>query len=174
MEKQQGRKIRFCGILLCLLAVVMAIVIHAAKRQEEGAREILYENTEYGIGFWMPRGYTENPFQIFSTETEGEGLMVAFFAPEADMQIFSLWYLNRAYWENEVKENFSGIYEEIYADEERVLLCISVTDVQYDPADKEKKKEYRKLLGLQDEICDSFYTFAIPEQGGTGEGDAAV
>lgn len=160
MEKKQNRKMWVCGILLCLLAVAVVIWIYAAKVCEVEEREVLYENTEYGIGFWIPHGYTENPFYISDMETDGNGLMIEFFSPEADMQIFSLWYLNRAYWENEVKENFSGMYEEVYADEERVLLCVFVTDVQYDLADKEKEKEYSKLLGLKDEICDSFYTFA--------------
>ena len=42
-------------------------------------------------------------------------------------------------WENEVKESYSGMYRQVYADEERVLLCVFVTDVQYDPENREKK-----------------------------------
>lgn len=79
--------------------------------------------------------------------------MVEFFAPEADMLIFSFWYLDKAYWENEVKESYSGMYRQVYADEERVLLCVFVTDVQYDPENREKKKEYEKLHDLRMECA---------------------
>ncbi len=140
MKKQRKWAI---GILLCIVAVVLAVWVGAAKDEKEGDRESLYENEDYGLGFWMPQGYTENPFYISDMETDGNGLMVEFFAPEADMQIFSFWYL----------------------DEERVLLCVFVTDVQYDPENREKKKEYEKLHDLQDEMCDSYYFFDVPERG---------
>ena len=81
------------------------------------------------------------------------------------MLIFSFWYLDKAYWENEVKESYSGMYRQVYADGERVLLCVFVTDVQYDPENREKKKEYEKLHDLQDEMCDSYYFFDVPERG---------
>ena len=110
------------GILLCIVAVLLAIWVGVAKDEKDGDRESLYENEDYGIGFRMPQGYTENPFYISDMETDGNGLMVEFFAPEADMQIFSFWYLDKAYWENEVKESYSGMYRQVYADEERVLL----------------------------------------------------
>ena len=57
------------------------------------------------------------------------------------------------------------MYRQVYADEERVLLCVFVTDVQYDPENREKKKEYEKLHDLQDEMCDSYYFFEVPERG---------
>lgn len=107
------------GILLCIVAVLLAIWVGVAKDEKDGDRESLYENEDYGIGFRMPQGYTENPFYISDMETDGNGLMVEFFAPEADMQIFSFWYLDKAYWENEVKESYSGMYRQVYADEER-------------------------------------------------------
>ena len=128
------------GILLCIVAVLLAIWVGVAKDEKDGDRESLYENEDYGLGFWMPQGYTENPFYISDMETVGNGLMVEFFAPEADMQIFSFWYLDKAYWENEVKESYSGMYRQVYADEERVLLCVFVTDVQYDPAESGEKE----------------------------------
>ena len=40
-----------------------------------------------------------------------------------------------------------------------------MTDVQYDPENREKKKEYEKLHDLQDEMCDSYYFFEVPERG---------
>ena len=83
------------GILLCIVAVLLAIWVGVAKDEKDGDRESLYENEDYGIGFRMPQGYTENPFYISDMETDGNGLMVEFFAPEADMQIFSFWYLDR-------------------------------------------------------------------------------
>ncbi len=75
------------GILLCIVAVLLAIWVGVAKDEKDGDRESLYENEDYGLGFWMPQGYTENPFYISDMETVGNGLMVEFFAPEADMQI---------------------------------------------------------------------------------------
>ena len=110
MKKQRKWAI---GILLCIVAVLLAIWVGAAKDEKDGDRESLYENVDYGLGFWMPQGYTENPFYISDMETDGNGLMVEFFAPEADMQIFSFWYLDKAYWENEVKESYSGMYRQV-------------------------------------------------------------
>ena len=81
MKKQRKWAI---GILLCIVAVVLAVWIGAAKDEKDGDRESLYENVDYGLGFWMPQGYTENPFYISDMETVGNGLMVEFFAPEAD------------------------------------------------------------------------------------------
>ena len=153
------------GILLCIVAVLLAIWIGAAKDEKDGDGESLYENVDYGIGFRMPQGYTENPFYISDMETDGNGLMIEFYSPEADMQIFSFWYLDRAYWEDEVEENFSGMYQMVYEDKERVLLCVFVTDVQYDPANREQKKEFNQLYDLRDEMCDSYYLFDVPEQG---------
>lgn len=164
MAMQRQRKWAI-GILLCIVAVLIAIRVGAAKDGKDEAGESMYENVDYGIGFRMPHGYTENPFYISDMETDGNGLMIEFYSSEADMQIFSFWYLDRAYWEDEVKETFSGMYQQVYADEERVLLCVSVTDVQYAPENREQKKEYEKLYDLKDEICGSFYTFDVPEQG---------
>ena len=155
------------GILLCIVAVLLAMWIGAAKDEKDGDGESLYKNVDYGIGFRMPQGYTENPFYISDMETDGNGLMIEFYSPEADMQIFSFWYLDRAYWEDEVEENFSGMYQKVYEDKERVLLCVFVTDVQYDPENREKKKEYEKLYDLKDEMCNSYYLFDVPEQGET-------
>ena len=70
------------GILLCIVAVLLAIWVGVAKDEKDGDRESLYENEDYGLGFWMPQGYTENPFYISDMETVGNGLMVEFFAPE--------------------------------------------------------------------------------------------
>ena len=68
------------GILLCIVAVLLAIWVGVAKDEKDGDRESLYENEDYGIGFRMPQGYTENPFYISDMETDGNGLMVEFFA----------------------------------------------------------------------------------------------
>ena len=61
MKKQRKWAI---GILLCIVAVVLAVWVGAAKDEKEGDSESLYENEDYGLGFWMPQGYTENPFYI--------------------------------------------------------------------------------------------------------------
>lgn len=66
------------GILLCIVAVLLAIWVGVAKDEKDGDRESLYENEDYGLGFWMPQGYTENPFYISDMETVGNGLMVEF------------------------------------------------------------------------------------------------
>ena len=57
MKKQRKWAI---GILLCIVAVLLAIWVGAAKDEKDGDRESLYENEDYGIGFRMPQGYTEN------------------------------------------------------------------------------------------------------------------
>ena len=35
-------------------------------------------------------------------------------------------------WDEEVKENFSAPYSEVYRSDDNVLSCINVSDVQYD------------------------------------------
>ena len=69
MKKQRKWAI---GILLCIVAVLLAIWVGAAKDEKDGDRESLYENVDYGLGFWMPQGYTENPFYISDMETDGK------------------------------------------------------------------------------------------------------
>lgn len=59
------------GILLCIVAVLLAIWVGVAKDEKDGDRESLYENEDYGLGFWMPQGYTEDPFYISDMETVG-------------------------------------------------------------------------------------------------------
>lgn len=43
------------GILLCIVAVLLAIWVGVAKDEKDGDRESLYENEDYGLGFWIMR-----------------------------------------------------------------------------------------------------------------------
>ena len=39
------------GILLCIVAVLLAIWVGVAKDEKDGYRESLYDNEDYGLGF---------------------------------------------------------------------------------------------------------------------------
>lgn len=63
MKKQRKWAI---GILLCIVAVVLAVWVGAAKDEKEGDRESLYENEDYGLGFGCRRAIRRIRF-IFPT-----------------------------------------------------------------------------------------------------------
>ena len=86
--------------LLCIVAVVLAVWIGAAKDEKDGDRESLYENEDYGLGFWMPQGLYGGSVLYFRHGNGRKRIDGRVFAPEADMLIFSFWYLDKAYWEN--------------------------------------------------------------------------
>ena len=49
MAMQRQRKWAI-GILLCIVAVLLAIWVGVAKDEKDGDRESLYENEDYGLG----------------------------------------------------------------------------------------------------------------------------
>ncbi len=60
-------------------------------------------------------------------------------------------------WDEEVKENFSAPYSEVYRSDDNVLSCINVSDVQYDVNNIDQWEKYLELWDLREEICQSLY-----------------
>ncbi len=155
----QGEK-EMKKMMVLVLVVVLIIAIlggrHYYKSKIEDTDQVLYENQDIGIGFLMPKGYKENPFEIEENSTEN-GVVISFLEPESKALIFSLYYMDRNYWDEEVKENFSAPYSEVYRGEDHVLLCINVSDVQYDVNNTDQWEKYLELWDLKEEICQSLY-----------------
>lgn len=145
-------------VLVFALAIVIAILggRHYYESKIEDSDLVLYENREIGIGFLMPKGYKENPFEIEDNSTEN-GIVISFLEPESKALIFSLYYMDRNYWDEEVKENFSAPYSEVYRGDDNVLLCINVSDVQYDVNNTDQWEKCFELWDLKEEICQSLY-----------------
>lgn len=144
MKKQIGL---FLGVLL---------LIGATGCGKEPQKQVLYENKDLGIGFLMPEGYKENPYTV-EEETTDAGTVINFFEPESKALVFSLYNMDKDYWDNEVKETFSIPYKELHRDDKNVLLYMAVSDVQYDVNDDEQKEKYDELWNLKDEVLDSLY-----------------
>ena len=104
----------------------------------------------------MPEGYKENPYTV-AEETTVAGTVINFFEPESKALVFSLYSMDKDYWDNEVKETFSIPYKELHRDDKNVLLYMAVSDVQYDVNDDEQKEKYDELWNLKDEVLDSLY-----------------
>ncbi len=142
-------------ILSCLLIAVVLII--GAKYFYDTKisvnNRILYENKDMGVGFLIPNGYKENPYDI-KENFKDTGTVVDFSEPESKAVVFSLYIMDKDYWEKEVKENFSMPYSEIYSDENKILLCINPTDVQYDSNNIE---QYNELFELKDKVLESMY-----------------
>ena len=142
-------------ILSCLLVAVVLIVgakyFYDSKISSNNG--ILYENKDMGVGFLIPEGYKENPYDI-KENFNNTGTVVDFLVPESKSVVFSLYNMDKSYWENEVRENFSMPYSEIYSDENKILLCINPTDVQYDSDNMEK---YMQLFELKDKVLEGMY-----------------
>nr|WP_288690323.1 hypothetical protein [uncultured Anaerotignum sp.] len=144
MKKQIGL---FLGVLL---------LIGATGCGKEPQKQVLYENKDLGIGFLMPEGYKENPYEVEENVTHA-GTVINFLEPKSKALVFSLYSMDKDYWDNEVKESFSIPYRELYRDDKNVLLYLSVSDVQYDVNDPAQKEKYFELLNLKDEVLDSLY-----------------
>ena len=142
-------------ILSCLLVAVVLIVgakyFYDSKISVNNG--ILYENKDIGVGFLIPEGYKENPYDI-KENFNNTGTVIDFLVPESKSVVFSLYNMDKSYWEKEVKENFSMPYSEIYSNENKILLCINPTDVQYDSDNEEK---YMQLFELKDKVLESIY-----------------
>ena len=88
----QGEK-EMKKMMVLVLVVVLIIAIlggrHYYKSKIEDTDQVLYENQDIGIGFLMPKGYKENPFEIEENSTEN-GVVISFLEPESKALIFSL------------------------------------------------------------------------------------
>lgn len=141
------------GILVVVIVVIGGIFVYENQKNTE---QVLYENKDLGIGFLMPEGYKENPYEVEESVTD-IGTIINFLEPESKALVFSLYSMDKDYWDNEVKESFSIPYRELYRDDKNVLLYLSVSDVQYDVNDPAQKEKYFELLNLKDEVLDSLY-----------------
>lgn len=141
------------GILVVVIVVIGGIFVYENQKKTE---QVLYENKDLGIGFLMPEGYKENPYEVEENVTHA-GTVINFLEPKSKALVFSLYSMDKDYWDNEVKESFSIPYRELYRDDKNVLLYLSVSDVQYDVNDPAQKEKYFELLNLKDEVLDSLY-----------------
>ena len=145
-------------ILSCLLVAVVLIVgakyFYDSKISVNNG--ILYENKDIGVGFLIPEGYKENPYDI-KENFNNTGTVIDFLVPESKSVVFSLYNMDKSYWENEVKENFSMPYSEIYSDENKILLYINPTDVQYDLNNTEQYEKYMELFELKEKVLEGMY-----------------
>ncbi len=147
-------------MILSVLVLVLIIGIFGIKHYYEShnmePNQALYENHDIGIGFLMPKGYEENPFEIEENSTKNS-VVISFFEPESRSLIFSLCYMDMDYWNKEVKANFTLPYSEVYRGEDNVLLCIKISDLRYDVNNTEQWEKCHELWDLKEEICENMY-----------------
>lgn len=157
-------------ILVLVLALIVGILCgkYYYTFQSVKSNQVLYENSDMGIGFLIPKGYKENPFAIEENTME-HGVIINFLEPESKALVFSFYWVDKNYWNEEVKKNISVSYTEVYHDEDNVLLCINVSDVQYDVNNAKQCEKYNALWNLKDEICESLYL--IEHEGHSLTGD---
>lgn len=144
-------------ILICILAVVIVVIGGICIYEtQKPVTQALYENQNLGIGFLMPKGYTENPYEVEENVTD-TGTVIHFLEPESKALVFSLYSMDQDYWDHEVKDTFPMSYSEIHRDDKNVLLYVHASDVQYDVNDPKQHEKYTELWNLKDEILDSLY-----------------
>lgn len=145
-------------VLVLVLALVIGILCgkYYYEFQSVKSNQVLYENSDIGIGFLIPKGYKENPFEIEENTMEN-GVIINFLEPESKALVFSLYWMDKNYWNEEVKKNISVSYSEVYNNEDNVLLYINVSDVQYDVNNAKQCEKYNELWDLKDEVCESLY-----------------
>lgn len=143
----------FIGMLALVIVVIGGIFVYVSHKSTEQA---LYENKDLGIGFLMPEGYKENPYEV-EEEVTDTGTIINFLEPESKALVFSLYSMDKNYWDNEVKETFPISYLELFRDERKVLLYLNVSDVQYDLNDSDQREKYIKLWNLKEQVLESLY-----------------
>ncbi len=115
---------------------------------------ILWKNENYG--FLTPKGHNQSEYQIeekkFDTRT-----VISIKDAKSKGILFSITDFALQDWERDIKQNISIPYEVLYQDDKNALVCLSVTDVQYDPQNKEQAEQYEKLLATKKQICDSLF-----------------
>lgn len=112
---------------------------------------ILYKDEYFGV--LMPKGLDKTEFKTIRNNYDNY-MVVEFYDSQSTSQIFSLAYFDLDYWLNEVKENFSIQYTELYKNNDKIMICVFVSDVQYDA---ESKDRYTKLYNTIGQICDSLF-----------------
>lgn len=151
--RREGMKKTFIGMLALVIVVIGGIFVYVSHKSTEQA---LYENKDLGIGFLMPEGYKENPYEV-EEEVTDTGTIINFLEPESKALVFSLYSMDKNYWDNEVKDTFPISYLELFRDERKVLLYLNVSDVQYDLNDSDQREKYIKLWNLKEQVLESLY-----------------
>jgi hypothetical protein len=118
----------------------------------------LYEDSDLKFGVLVPVGLEKDEIKITKSKFE-EYTAIEFCDSKTNALLFTLSYFDLDYWNKEVKDNFSIKYSEIYRNNNQILLCVQVSDVQYDINNNEEKERYNRLLQLREEICNSAYLF---------------
>ena len=75
------------GILVVVIVVIGGIFVYENQKNTE---QVLYENKDLGIGFLMPEGYKENPYEVEESVTD-TGTIINFLEPESKALVFSLY-----------------------------------------------------------------------------------
>lgn len=118
---------------------------------------ILFKDEDYGV--LIPKGSDKSEYKTVKNKFDNYSV-VAFQDPESGGLLFSLSYFDLNYWEKEVQEDFPVQYDVLYKDDQDILICISVSDIQYDPENAKQKEHYLKLLNTKKQICDSLFVFS--------------
>ena len=118
--------------------------------------KILYQNKD--IACFIPKGYLKNDYSINLINNENY-YTLNFLTAKNNQLLFSISVFDKDYWNNEVKDNFSIIYKNLYEDDIKTILCTNVSDVQYDPNNAEEKEIYKHFLSSKEQICNSMCFF---------------
>ncbi len=117
---------------------------------------ILSENENFGV--LTPKGIDKFEYEIEKKHHDYYS-SIEFYEATSKGLLFTLVYYDLNYWNNEVKDNFSLAYTEIYKDKKNLLICVSASDVQYDPSNIQEKERYNKLWNTIERVCISAYVF---------------
>ncbi len=129
-------------IYICIFAVIILIVGgFCVSYTQIPPIQAFYENENLGIGFPIPKGYQQNPYAVEENVAD-TGTIVHFLEPESRAEVFSSYHIDKDDWDNEIKEIFPVMYNR---DDKNVLLCIPVSDVQYDVHDAKQQEKYTTL-----------------------------
>lgn len=117
---------------------------------------ILSENETFGV--LIPKGIDKSEYEIKKKYYEYYS-SIEFYEATSKGLLFTLVCYDLSYWNNEVKDNFSLAYTEIYKDDKNLLICVSASDVQYDSSNIQEKERYKKLWNTIEIVCASTYIF---------------
>jgi hypothetical protein len=120
--------------------------------------KIFYEDSDLKFGVLLPGSLEKNEVKI-TKSTFKEYTTIEFADSKTNALLFSLFYYDLNYWNEEVEDNFSLMYTEIEKYHNGILICVQASDVQYDIKNISEKERYNRLLQSREEICSSAYFF---------------
>lgn len=115
---------------------------------------ILFKDENYGV--LIPEGLNKSEIKTIKNRFNNYEV-VEFQDSLSKGLLFSLSHFDLSYWEKEVKANFPAQYEVLYEDDKNILICISVSDIQYNSENIKEKEHYLKLLHTKEQICNSLF-----------------